>query len=113
MFRIEFSCVDDKGQTNQLLQSIIERIETIMATQAEHAAELRAMVDKVDKIGAETRTLITKINDLTAAIEAAGGTTPEVEDAMAALKSQLAVVDDLVPDAPAEPEPPAPEEPQA
>ncbi len=56
-------------------------------------------MDKVTKIGTETSTLLVKITDLEAALAAGGNTTPEVDAAMEALKTQLKVVDDLVEDA--------------
>lgn len=74
-----------------------------MTTQAELAVELAALTDQVTKVGDETRTLITKIADLTAALEMAGRVSPEVDAAVVALKAQVKVVDDLVPDPEAEP----------
>lgn len=74
-----------------------------MTTQAELAVELAALTDQVTKVGDETRTLIAKIADLTAALEMAGRVSPEVDAAVVALKAQVKVVDDLVPDPEAEP----------
>ena len=74
-----------------------------MTTQAELAADLATLTDQVTKVGDETRTLIAKIADLTAALEMAGRVSPEVDAAVVALKAQVKVVDDLVPDPEAEP----------
>jgi septal ring factor EnvC (AmiA/AmiB activator) len=78
---------------------ILNRLGKIMSTQAELAASLAAVSTQVAKIGTETSGLQAKIAELEAAILAAGGTTPEVDAALAALKAQVQVVDDLVIDA--------------
>jgi len=87
------------------LDLILSNQGIIMSTQAELAAQLNTVTAEVTKIGTETQTLLTKIADLTAAIEAGGATTPEVDAALAALQAQVKVVDDLVPDAPPAPAP--------
>ena len=74
-----------------------------MTTQAELAVEITALTEQVSKIGEETRTLIAKIVDLTDALEKAGRVSMEVDAAVVALKAQVKVVDDLVPDPEAEP----------
>lgn len=73
-----------------------------MSTQAQLAADILAVADKVSKVGAETRTLLAKIGELQTALDNAGSVSPEVTEAMAALQSQVDVVDGLVPDAPVE-----------
>jgi len=88
------------GATTSELRAIIERLDTIMASQAELAAELATVTAEVEKIGNETRALLQKIDDLTAALATSGATTPEVDAALAALKAQVLIVDQLVPDAP-------------
>lgn len=70
--------------------------------QSELAQSLTETAAKVEKVGAETRTLLTKVQELTDAVNNAGNTTPEVDAALQALQAQVAVVDDLVPDAPVE-----------
>ena len=80
---------------------VLERLEYIMATQAELATALTTVTDEITKIGTETQSLHAKIDDLTAALAAAGATTPEVDAALAALQAQAKAVDDLVPDVPA------------
>ncbi len=74
-------------------------LEKLMSTQEELAASLAQVSEQVAKIGTETSTLVQKVDDLTAALAAAGNTTPEVDAALAALQAQVTVVDDLVPDA--------------
>lgn len=68
-----------------------------MTDQATLAAQLQSLADQVAKTRAET---LAKIAELEAAIAAAGGTTPEVDAALAALKDQVQQSDDVVPDAP-------------
>lgn len=83
----------------QLRADFLSLKEFTMTTQAEVAANITNITAAVAKIETETRGLLTKIADLTAAVEAAGNATPEVLDALAALQAQVAVVDELVPDA--------------
>lgn len=78
---------------------ILTKLEKMMATQAELAASLAAVSAQVSKIGTESSATLQKVADLEAALAAAGNTTPEVDAALAALKAQVQVVDDLVPDA--------------
>ena len=82
-----------------LLSILLAKVESIMSTQTELASELSNVTAHVAKIGTETKTLISKIDELAAAIATAGNTTPEVDAAFAALQEQVIVVDYLVPDA--------------
>ncbi len=82
------------------LEHINQRLEKIMATQAELAKDLTAISEHVAKIGTETSATLQKVTDLETALANAGNTTPEVDAALAALKAQVQVVDDLVADAP-------------
>lgn len=84
--------------TDKILKALTKLGDKIMATQAALAADLAEVKDQIAKIGTETQGLLQKIADLTAAVENAGQTTPEVDAAMAALKAQAKVVDDLVAD---------------
>jgi hypothetical protein len=79
--------------------TVLRYLEKIMATQAELAASLDLVAVQVAKIGTETQGLKASIASLEAALAAAGGTSPEVDAALAALKAQVQVVDDLVVDA--------------
>ncbi len=77
-----------------LVITIIQNLK-IMATQAELAKELRDLKDQNDKARAE---VLAKIKALEDALAAAGGTTPEVDEALAALKASVQTDDDIVPD---------------
>lgn len=80
---------------------ILTKLDQIMTTQTEAAIELNAVAEQVTKIGSETSTLLVKIQELTQAIENAGqDITPEVQQALDAVKAQVQIVDDLVPDQP-------------
>lgn len=70
-----------------------------MGTQSQLATDLNAVTAQLAKIGTESSKTLQKVTDLEAAIANAGNTTPEVDAALAALKTQAQVVDDLVPDA--------------
>jgi multidrug resistance efflux pump len=85
------------------LDSLHQKVDTIMATQAEQAAKLRALGAQLAKARGE---IIAAVDRLTAAVAAGGGTTPEVDDATAALQVAVQGLDDLNPDETPE-EPPA------
>lgn len=70
-----------------------------MASQQDIAAEMATMQAQLVKIGGETSTLITKIDELNAII-VSQPVTPELQAAWDAVKTQANVVDNLVPDAP-------------
>ncbi|MGV0999698.1 MAG: hypothetical protein ACOYBQ_10260 [Fluviibacter sp.] len=83
------------------ISGAIHNLENVfMGTLTEHAVVLAAISVNVTKMGGETRTLLDKIAALTAAVEAANQTTPEIDAAVADLQTQVAIVDALVPDAP-------------
>jgi uncharacterized protein YoxC len=75
--------------------------EIIMTTQTELATSITALTEQVAKIANESTATLAKVNELEAAIANSGGVSPEVDAAFAALKAQVQIVDDLVPDAPA------------
>jgi len=87
-------CDDD---TKQLLNSIIKKLNTMALSHAELAQQLTDVATQVEKSKAE---ITTKIADLEAAIQNAGNTTQEVDNALAALKTAVQGVDDIVPDQP-------------
>ena len=72
-----------------------------MATQAEHAQALKDVTAAIAKIGTESSKTLQKVTELEEALANQGNTSPEVDAAMQALKDQVTLVDDLVPDAPA------------
>jgi uncharacterized protein (DUF2344 family) len=85
-----------KRSTLSKLQKTIEKIDM---TQDELVQQLKDDSAKIIKIGTETRSLLTKVQELLDQI-AAGTVKQEVTDAAADVQTQLGIVDDLVPDAP-------------
>jgi hypothetical protein len=79
------------------LAKVIERLESIMATQAELQVQIEALTVQAEKAKGE---IVAKIADLQAAIEAADEVDPGVVAAVAALTAVVQGVDDIVPDAP-------------
>lgn len=75
---------------------IIILLIKIIMDQTQLAADLSALKDQTEKAKGE---VLAKIATLESAIAAAGNTTPEVDAALAALKSSVQGVDDIVPDA--------------
>lgn len=60
---------------------------------------ISAVNTKLDKVAAEEAGLVSKVADLTAALDAAGVTDPDVLAAVDALEQKATTLDDLVPDA--------------
>lgn len=75
---------------------IIHLLEKSMATQTELAQELVNVKNVVVKATGE---ITSKITALEAALANAGATTPEVDSALADLKTVVTALDDLNPDA--------------
>lgn len=88
-----------------ILLSLHRKVSFIMATQPELVSSINALTANVAKIGTETRTLLQRITDLEQAIVNGAPVSPEVLEALAALQTQVGVVDALVPDAPETPAP--------
>lgn len=93
------------------LHNLEHQLKHIMATQSELAADLKAVLAQQQKTAGEITAVQKSVDDLKAQIVvlegqiSAGGTvTQELIDAVAAVKTQAQVVDDLIPDVP----PPAP-----
>lgn len=93
------------NRTHVILDRLTQMENKIMATQAELSADLRAVRAKQEKTAQEIADLqtaqnvaIQKIVQLEEVI--AAGVTPsqELVDAVAAVKSQAQIVDDLIPD---------------
>lgn len=82
-----------------MLEQILHQLEIIMATQAELAQQLTDAAAKAEKVGNETRTLLTQIQALLDQVANATAVSPELQAAADAVTAQLAVVDDLVADA--------------
>ena len=71
-----------------------------MATQAELAQQLTALGVQLGKIGSESSATLAKVSALEEALANAGNVTPELQAAFDAVKAQVQLVDDLVPDQP-------------
>lgn len=69
-----------------------------MSSQTDIAQGLTALTAQVAKIGEESKVTIQKLADLETQINNAP-VTPELQAAFDALKAQVTVVDDLIPDA--------------
>jgi seryl-tRNA synthetase len=82
-----------------IIQSYLfnKKLNSIMASQAQLAQDLRDLKAQNDKSRAE---ILAKIQALEDALAAAGGTTEEVDTALADLKASVQTDDDIVPDAP-------------
>lgn len=80
-----------------LFPKLHRKLDTIMATQAEHAQQLRDLKAQNDKARTEQQAALQKLQE---ALDAAGGTTAEVDAAMADLRASIQADDDLNPDAP-------------
>ena len=76
----------------------------IMATQKELVEQVNGLTGQIQKIGTETRSLITKIDELKEVINNQSEVSPELQAAVDNLQQQVIVVDELVPD-PTEPTP--------
>lgn len=102
----------------QVLRYILRVQENILATQQELANALNdvntkftAIGSEVDKVAAETQSLLQKVTDLQNTINQGGNTSPAVDAALAAVQAsaqsvadKLTAVDNLVPDVPVGPD---------
>lgn len=103
------------GELRAAVHSLNRKVQTVMTTQAEAAAllanvqaSLDAALARLEKVALETTGLQDAVAALQAAAGAAGPLDPVLEAAInatvakaAAVAAQAAVVDNLVPDAPA------------
>jgi seryl-tRNA synthetase len=78
-------------------KQIINKLESIMATQAELAEQIRQSTVQTRK-GIDE--VLGKIKALEDVIAAGGSVSPELEAAVAELKTASQALDDIVPDAP-------------
>lgn len=87
-----------------LLQTILRKVNLIMATQAELATSVATLTVQVTKIQTEVQSAAQALRDQIAALEAiiaAGGAAiPELEAAVDGLRGALQTLDDLNVDAP-------------
>jgi len=87
--------------STDIVTSLNEIKELIMSTQAEVTELLNAATTQLQKIGTESAATLQKVLDLEAVIASMGtNVTPELQAAVDALRAQVQLVDDLVPDAP-------------
>lgn len=82
------------------VRAIKHQLKGIIMTQAELAADLRAVKALIQKIGTETEATLKKVVELEAIIAAGAPVSEEVLTALAELKTQAQATDDLIPDAP-------------
>lgn len=81
---------------DEKLDLIIKKLEEMGKTQAQIAQELRDMKVQNEKARQE---MLAKLATLEEAVANAGNSTPEVDEAIADLKSSIQADDDLNPDA--------------
>ena len=87
--------------TGPILTALNEIKELIMATEAEITGLLTAATAQLQKIATESAATLQKVTDLETIIASMGtNVTPELQAAVDALRAQVQLVDDLVPDAP-------------
>ena len=98
MARVELHT--DESEFQKLRIIILRLQERIMATQAELAQQLTALGVQLGKIGSESSATLAKVSALEEALANAGNVTPELQAAFDAVKAQVQLVDDLVPDQP-------------
>lgn len=86
-----------------LLKTLLRKVDSIMATQAEMATSIAALTVQVSKIQTEVQSAASALRDQIAALEAviaAGGAAiPELEAAVEGLRGALQTLDDINPDA--------------
>ena len=75
-------------------------VNRMAKTQAELAEDLRQVKVRLDKIAVESAANVQAVKDLQEALANQVSPSQELQDAVAAVVDQTAVVDDLVPDAP-------------
>lgn len=85
-------------ESKDILHTILTGVTQIMASQQQLVADLNTVTAQVAKIGEETAKTLAKVTELEAALANAGSTTPEVDEALSALKAQAQLTDDMVPD---------------
>ena len=94
---------------DSLLHKLLSLGHTIMASNEKQLADIAEVQAQVGKISAETSASLAKIAELEAAVAALpGGSSAEVDAAMAQLKASVQAADDLVADAAAPPTDEAP-----
>lgn len=97
-------------QTRAILDRLAQMETKIMQTQTELANDLKAVLAQQQKTATEISavqagvdTLKQQVADLQAVIDSGGTISQELIDAVAAVKAQAQVIDDLIPDSPTPP----------
>lgn len=93
---------DDKLFTE--IKSINQKLEIMAKTQAELAVEMTEVTEQLKKVGNESAKSVAKIAELEEVIKNLPNVEPALQDAFDAVKAQVKLVDDMVPDST---EPPA------
>lgn len=95
------------ADNHAILAAIAKLESTIMATQAEQAAILRTLVSQVTTVRTEVQGVQTAVNEakakiveLEAIIAAGSDASPELVEAVAAVKEAVQFVDDEIPNLP-------------
>jgi hypothetical protein len=83
-----------------VLATILERLDTIMATQAEEVARLNSLLALVDKVGTEIDGALTEIQQLKDIVANIPNADPALTAAVDALQTRLQGLDLKIPDAP-------------
>jgi predicted nucleic acid-binding Zn-ribbon protein len=82
----------DFDELRKMFFSLNHKVDRIMASNAELQQSLTDLGNQLDKAKGE---IVQKISDLEAAVAAGGGSTPEVDAALEALKGKVQALDDL------------------
>jgi seryl-tRNA synthetase len=86
------------GEVISQLNSINQKLITMAKTQAELAAEMNEVNTQLGKIGNESAKTLQKVEELQAVIDNQPNVDPALQTAFDALKAQVKIVDDMVPD---------------
>lgn len=90
--------------TDWLLRPVLDLLNRLERQITMNQTELKQALDDAKAQASKAKAeIVKKIADLEDAISNAGSTTPEVDAALSALKGELQGLDDLNPDAAAEP----------
>jgi len=87
--------------TIKKINELNNQLKTIIMGQASITQDIKTVTAQLVKIGAESTITLQKVADLEVALGNQDNASQELTDAVAALKTQAQVVDDLTPDAPA------------
>lgn len=87
-------------QVGPKLDLILERLEAIMATQAEMAQSLNQLADQIDKVGRESENSLRLIEELRVQIDNLDKVSPELQAAFDRAAASVKRTDDLIPDVP-------------